>query len=83
MNAARQALGMVGAAFILFAYVAQQMRRMNTARPLYNALNTVGGIILAYLACSPLQIGFLVLEGTWAFVSAWALVKSLRQGSAA
>jgi len=39
-------------------------------------LNAAGSAILAYIAFHPFQIGFVVLEITWAAISVYALVRA-------
>jgi hypothetical protein len=79
ISLARQAVSFVGALLILVAYVGHQMKWMDARRALYNTLNAVGSAILAYIALHPFQLGFVVMETTWAIVSVWALVKPAAQ----
>ena len=72
---ARQLLSFVGALLILIAYVGHQMKWMDSRQPAYNLLNAIGSIILAYIAFHPFQIGFVVLEVTWAGISLYALAR--------
>ena len=76
-----QVIQIVGAALILVAYVAAQMERLDPQSRLYLVLNLVGSIILAVLAASGSQWGFLLLEGAWAIVSLWGLVAIARRDS--
>jgi len=71
----RQLASFVGALLILIAYVGHQMKWMDSRKPPYNILNAIGSAILAYIAFHPFQIGFVVLEVTWAIVSVYALWK--------
>jgi hypothetical protein len=75
-----QVVQVIGAALILVAYVAAQMERLDPQSRLYLALNLVGSLILAVLAASGSQWGFLLLESAWAVVSFWGLVSVLRAG---
>jgi hypothetical protein len=69
-----QVVQIVGAMLILVAYVAAQTERLDPQSRLYLGLNLVGSIILAVLAASGSQWGFLLLECAWAIVSLWGLV---------
>ena len=79
ISLARQAASFAGALLILVAYLGHQQGWMDSRKPPYNVLNTVGSAILAYIAFHPFQIGFVVLEVTWALVSVYALIKPTRQ----
>ena len=65
----------VGALLILAGFAAVQFERMRPDSRLYLALNLVGSAILAVLAYVETQWGFLLLEGVWAIVSAWGLLR--------
>jgi DMSO/TMAO reductase YedYZ heme-binding membrane subunit len=73
-----QIVQIVGALLILVAFGAVQFERMETTSRLYLALNLVGSAILAVLALSSSQWGFVLLESVWAVVSGWGLVVALR-----
>ena len=64
-----------GSLLILVPFVLVQLRRMRTDTTAYAALNLVGSAVLAVDALHGHQWGFLLLEGTWAVVSAYALVR--------
>jgi hypothetical protein len=71
----RQIASFVGALLILAAYVGHQMNWMDSRKAGYNLLNAVGSAILAYIAFHPFQVGFVVLEVTWALISLYALAR--------
>ena len=73
-----QVIQIVGALLILAAFAAVQFERMKPDSRLYLALNLAGSLILAVLAVSASQWGFVLLEGVWAIVSAWGLAAALR-----
>ena len=75
MSLARQVVSFVGAMLILAAYVGHQLKWMNPRKPAYNLLNAIGSGILAYIAFSPFQIGFVVLETVWTLISLYALAR--------
>ena len=70
-----QVVQVIGALMILVAYAAAQSGRWSTDAPAYLWLNLVGSAILAVLAAITENWGFLLLEGVWAIVSAWSLIK--------
>ena len=74
----QQIVSFIGALLILIAYVGHQLKWMDSRRALYNILNTVGSAILAYIAFHPFQIGFVVLESTWALISLYSLLRPQR-----
>lgn len=73
-----QIVGFIGALFVLVAYVAHQLKRMDARRPLYNGLNFIGGSLLFYVAFHPFQAGFVLMEGVWVVVSLVALFRAFR-----
>ena len=75
-----QLLQVVGAVLILIAFVLAQLGRLQTSAVSYLWLNLVGSAILAVLAAIGSNWGFLLLEGAWAIVSAWSLLRAGRGG---
>ena len=70
-----QVIQVVGALLILAGFAAAQFGRLQVDSLAYLALNLAGSLILAYLAWAERQWGFLLLEGVWAVVSFWGLVR--------
>lgn len=64
-----QLVSLVGAALILAAYVALQRGTLPRESRTYNALNLVGSILLTYAAVRNWNLGFIILEGSWALLS--------------
>jgi|CXWJ01.1.fsa_nt_gi hypothetical protein len=69
-----QTIQVAGSLLILIPFVLGQFGRLAPTSPVYVASNLVGSLILAVEAALGRQWGFLLLEGVWAAVSAWALV---------
>ena len=76
-----QGLQVAGAVLILVAFGASQAGRMSPHSVLYLALNLVGAVVLAVLALTDSDWGFVLLEVVWALVSAWGLVQLSRGGA--
>ena len=70
-----QLISLLGSIVILSAYVAGQRGWLPTHRRSYALLNFVGASVLAVVALLEEQWGFLVLEGTWALVSAYSSIR--------
>ena len=64
-----------GSLLILVPFVLVQLGRMSTGTTAYALLNLVGSAVLAVDALHGHQWGFLLLEGTWAVVSAYSLAR--------
>jgi hypothetical protein len=77
-----QVIQIVGAVMILVAYWAAQTGRWSPDALPYLWLNLVGSAILAVLAATSENWGFLLLEGVWAIVTAWSLLKRRRPAGA-
>ncbi|HEX4752939.1 MAG TPA: hypothetical protein VH268_08570 [Solirubrobacterales bacterium] len=68
-----QAIQIIGALIILGGFAASQLGRLPTDSRLFLLLNLVGSVVLGIIAVVEGQIGFILLEGVWAVVSAWGL----------
>lgn len=68
---------LVGAVLILSAFVLVQLDRMETASLAYLVLNLVGSGTLAVVATIDGDVGFMLLEGVWAAVSAYGVARLL------
>jgi hypothetical protein len=68
-----QAVQVLGSLSILAAFVAAQVGATSTTSRAYLGLNLLGSLVLTAIAVFELQLGFLLLEGCWAAVSAWQL----------
>lgn len=76
-----QVISLIGSMAILAAFGASQFKRLETTSVMYIVLNFVGSAILTVVAIVERQWGFLLLEGVWALISLWSLVKALRGGA--
>jgi hypothetical protein len=73
-----QIFQIAGAILILIAFAANQRGSMAPHSVTYLTLNLAGSLILAVVALLGSNLGFLLLEGVWAIVSAIGLVRALR-----
>jgi hypothetical protein len=67
----------IGSLLILAGFAASQLGKLDAHSVPYLVLNIVGSAILAVIAAGQQSWGFLLLEGTWAIVSAASLVARL------
>jgi hypothetical protein len=68
-----QLVQVFGSLLILAAFAAAQRGALDQSSRTYLSLNLIGSAILAVLAAREHQWGFLLLEASWAAVSAWSL----------
>lgn len=73
-----QAISVAGALLVLAAFAANQFGRTDASSLLYQVTNLVGSVILTVVAVIEVQWGFILLEGTWALLSAWGAFRILR-----
>jgi len=73
-----QALQLAGAALILIAFTAAQLKHMSPQSLPYLVLNLTGGALLCVLAFLGNQWGFFLMEIVWTAVSAYGLLGRLR-----
>ncbi|WP_211241366.1 CBU_0592 family membrane protein [Pseudonocardia spinosispora] len=66
-----------GSLLVLAAFAAAQLNRLDSHSLVYLVLNLVGSAVLATIALMQSSWGFLLLEGTWAIVSAISLLLGL------
>lgn len=76
ISLARQIASFVGALLILVAYAGAQFGWMSARKRWYNILNAAGSAVLAYIAFRPFQVGFVLLEVAWTFISLYALTRA-------
>jgi hypothetical protein len=76
-----QIVSLIGAALILAAFGAQQAGRLRPEAPAYLVLNLVGSLILTYFAVEARNLGLIALEGSWAAISLFSLVRSMTRAA--
>jgi hypothetical protein len=72
-----QLVQIAGALCVLAGFAAAQLGLLSTRSRRYLVLNLLGSLVLAALAALDRELGFLLLEGAWALVSAWSLAAVL------
>lgn len=73
-----QLLSVAGSLLVLGAYFALQRGRLTSDSRTYNALNFVGAGLMTWVAIAEWQIGFILLEGSWALLSAPGMLRGAR-----
>ena len=74
-----QSIGILGACLILLAYVLLQQKILPAHSRRYLSMNFLGGTLLTIIAVHDRRIGFILVEGAWALISLWGLVRSRRR----
>ena len=70
-----QLVQIVGALLVLVGFTLAQFGRLDQHSAAYLIVNLLGSAMLAVDALFGRQLGFLLLEGVWALVSAWGLIR--------
>lgn len=70
-----QLLSLCGAVLILAAFALQQFGRWRAEQLAYLVCNLAGASLLAAIAATERQWGFLLLESVWALVSLYSLLR--------
>lgn len=73
-----EAVQIVGALMVLSCFLLAQVNRVNPQAYGYLILNLLGSSAMTVTAVVAHEWGFVFLEGTWAFVSAWGIVQRVR-----
>jgi len=77
-----QAVSIAGAILILLPFAASQFGRLTNTSLAYQVMNLIGSAALTAVAVIESQYGFILLEGTWALVSAAGLVRVMGRARA-
>ena len=75
-----QLVQILASLLILAAFVLAQRGSLKQTSRAYLVLNLAGSAVLAVLAAHERQLGFLLLEGSWAVVSLLSLMKKQEPG---
>jgi hypothetical protein len=75
MNFWIQAVSLLGAVILLVSFVALQRGWWRSDSSPYLWSNFVGSLLLAAIAVWDRRAGFILLEGIWAAVSLWSIVR--------
>ena len=73
-----QLVSVLGALAILGAFAANLFGWIRPSNLWYSVANFLGSAVLTVVAVVDWQLGFILLEGTWALVSLWGIFAALR-----
>lgn len=73
-----QILSVIGALFLLGAYLALQAGWLRRASLKFQLSNLLGGAALLVVAVADVRWGFILLNGTWTLIAAFAIVALAR-----
>jgi len=72
-------IGTIGVGIVLLAYFLNNFSLIERNGNLYFALNIIGAGIACYASVLINYIPFVILEGTWAFLSLISLLKNIKK----
>ncbi|MBS1764825.1 MAG: hypothetical protein JSS90_07665 [Bacteroidetes bacterium] len=70
-------IGFTGVFILLAAYVLQLVRVISTDRIAYSFLNFTGAALACIASVMINYLPFVILEGVWALVSLWSVIRIL------
>ena len=73
-----QLISVLGALAILGAFAANLFGWIQPSNLWYSVANFLGSAVLTVVAFVDWQLGFILLEGTWALVSFWGIFAAMR-----
>jgi hypothetical protein len=73
--------GASGVFLLLLAFVLAGLKRIDSQRPFYFLLNTIGAGMACYASFLIQYFPFVILEGVWAVVSVVGLIRSVNRDS--
>ena len=73
-----QVISVLGALAILAAFAANLFGWIQPSNLWYSVANFLGSAVLTVVAVVDQQLGFILLEGTWALMSLWGIFSALR-----
>ncbi len=71
-----QLVSLVGAALVLVAFARLQKGTLRREDLSFCLLNLFGSVLLTWVAVVDRRLGFILLEGSWALLSVWPLLRS-------
>lgn len=71
-------MGTIGVGLILFAYFLSTSRLLNADSKMFYLLNIIGSLLACYASYLIMYLPFIILEGTWALVSIYGLMKTMK-----
>jgi len=73
-----QLSSLIGAALLLFAFIALSFRRLSSESIVYHMFNFLGAILLCVSATLAINYGFLILNGAWTVVSGLTIIRLIK-----
>ena len=72
------AIGIVGVVLTLLGYLLLQAERLESRSRAYSALNLFGSLAILLLLAVDFNLSAALMEGCWALISLYGLVKAVR-----
>ena len=73
------AAGLVGVVLILFAYAGAQLQKLDATQPPALLMNLVGSILVLASLTQAFNLSAAVVEGAWALIALYGLVRAFIQ----